>query len=182
MRQRRIYIIVGALGLAAVAASLSSCGRAGSNHATATRATPVSATITVDPSINETFAPPPADAAPAMTAEQAWVKWENGVGPTNIPSDITVQLGLLTVPVGPDCGAECENGNIAQNGMVYKALNQLAYGYSSSICPAGSSLPAIQCTSWTFLDANTGEMIDGVSGQGSVGKIPAGPTASPSAG
>jgi hypothetical protein len=53
---------------------------------------------------------------------------------------------------------------------VYSALNQLAYGYRWSICPAGSSLPAIQCTSWIFLDASTGKMIIGVSGRGSGGQ------------
>jgi hypothetical protein len=183
MRQRRIYVIVGALGAAALAGGLSAA-LAGSNHAGATRATPVSATITVSPGLNETFAPPPADAAPAMTAEQAWANWETNAGATNtsIPSNTTVQLGLFTLPVGPDCGFECENGNIVQGGMVYSALNQLAYGYSSSICPAGSSLPATQCTEWIFLDANTGEMINGVLPQLSSGANTAGQTASPSAG
>jgi hypothetical protein len=177
MRKRRTYVIVGALGLAALA-GLFGCGRAGSSHSGAIRATPVSATITVDSNNNVTFAPPPADAAPAMTAEQAWANMDN----TSIASDTAVQLGLLTVRVGADCGAECENGNIAQGGMVYSALNQLAYGYRWSICPAGSSLPAIQCTSWIFLDASTGKMIIGVSGRGSGGANPAGQTASPSAG
>jgi hypothetical protein len=181
MRQRRTYVIVAALALAALA-GVSGCGRAGSSHAVIARATPVSATITIDPAINETFAPPPANAAPGITAQQAWAQWENAGGSTNtsIPSNTTVQLGLLTLPVGPDCGAECENGNIVQNGMVYSALNQLAYGYSSSVCPAGSSLPAVQCTRWIFLDANTGKMIDAALPSGS-GGVPQ-PTASPSAG
>jgi len=177
MRQPRIYVIVGALGLAALAVGLFGCGRAGAGHGQVIAVTPVSTTITVDPGINETFAPPPADAAPAMTAEQAWTKMDNrSIGPGT-----TVQLGLLTVPVGPDCGAECENNNIVQGGMVYSALNQLAYGYSWSTCPAGSTLPAIQCTDWIFLDANTGQMIIGQIGQ-TQGWSPAGQTASPSAG
>src|SRR5215470_15988868 len=110
MRQRRTYVIVGALALAALA-GLSGCGRAGSSHAVMNRATPVSATIAVNSVV--TFAPPPADAAPAMTAEQAWAQWENDGGSTNtsIPPDHAVQLGLMSVLVGPDCGAECENGN-----------------------------------------------------------------------
>jgi hypothetical protein len=91
MRQRRTYVIVGALGLAALA-GLFGCGRAGSSHSGAIRATPVSATITVDSNNNVTFAPPPADAAPAMTAEQAWANMDN----TSIASDTAVQLGLLT--------------------------------------------------------------------------------------
>ena len=140
-----------------------------------TRATPVSATMTVN-SV-DTFAPPPADAAPAMTAEQARAKMDN----TSITPNITVQLGLLTVLVGPDCGAECENGNIVQGGMVYSALNQLAYGYSWSTWTAGSTLPASQCTAWIWLDASTGEMIVGVHPHRR-GANPAGQTASPSAG
>jgi hypothetical protein len=154
----------------------------GISHAQAIRAMAVSATITVNSVV--TFAPPPADAAPAMTAEQAWALWENNAGNTNtsIAPDTTVQLGLLSVLVGPDCGAECENGNIVQDGMVYSAANQLAYGYSWSTCSAGSNLPANQCTSRIFLDASTGKMIIWVSWQISVGANPAGLTASPSAG
>jgi hypothetical protein len=163
MRQRGMYVIVGALGLAALA-GLSGCGRAGSSHGAMTRATAVSATITVNPQNDET----------AMTAEQAWANMDN----TSIAPGTTVQLGLLTVPVGPDCGAECENGNIVQNGMVYSTLNQLVYGYSWSNCPADSSLPASQCTEWIFLDANTGKMVNGLIPQGSSGVD----TKSPSAG
>jgi hypothetical protein len=137
----------------------------------------VSATIAVNSVV--TFAPPPADAAPAMTAEQAWAKWENDGGSTDtsIPPDHAVQLGLMSVLVGPDCGAECENGNIVQGGMVYSSLNQLAYGYSWSTCTAGSSLPASQCTNWIFLDASTGELIIWVPVQREEAN-----TASPSAG
>jgi len=157
MRLRGPFVAIGALGLAVLAVGLvavwMSIGRVQAIQANA-----VTATIIVEPAINETFAPPPADAAPAMTAEQAWAQMDN----TSIPSDTTAQLGLLTVPVGPDCGVECEHGNIVRDGMVYSALNRLAYGYRWSVCRAGSTLPAIQCTSWIFLDASTGLMIDGV--------------------
>lgn len=174
MQLRGPFATLGALGIAVLAAGVLAVWTA-IGHAQAIRATPVSATITVDSNNSVTFAPPPASAAPAMTAEQAWAKWENNTGATNtsIASGTAVQLGLLTVRVGPDCGAECENGNIVHDGMVYSALNRLAYGYSWFICPAGSSLPAVQCTSWVFLDASTGEMIIGVSGQGSAGANPA---------
>jgi len=174
-------MILGALGLAALVGGLF-LGLTGSSNAQAVRAAPVSTTITIDPSINETFAPPLANAAPAMTAQQAWAKFENNNGATvtTIAPNTSVQLGLLTLPVGPDCGAECQ-GLIIQNGIAYTALNQLAYGYTWSNCPAGSTLPAIQCTHWIFLDANRGVMIDGVSPPLG-GQNPNGMTSSPSAG
>lgn len=161
MRQPRKYVIVGALGLAALAAGLSGCGRAGGGRARLIVAT-VSRTIRVNPDTHETFAPPPADAAPAMTATEAWAEWEKETGGTNttIAAGTTVQLGLLTQPVGPDCGAEC-HGLIVHNGMAYQALNELAYGYSWSVCPADSTLPPIDCVRWIFLDASTGKMING---------------------
>ena len=181
MRLHGPLATIGALGAVVLAAAVLAVWT-GIGHAQAIGATPVSATITVNSL--DTFAPPPADAAPAMTAQQAWAQWENNAGNSNtsIPSDTTVQLGLLSVLAGPDCGAECENGNIAQDGMVYSALNQLAYGYSWSTCSAGSTLPASQCTEWIFLDANTGQMIIWVGAQLSAGAIQNGQTASPSAG
>jgi hypothetical protein len=153
---------IGALGFAALAAGVSAVWT-GINHAQAIRAMAVSATITIDPAIKETFGPPPASAQPAMTAALAWAQWEQHAGATNttIAPNTTVQLGLLTLPVGPYCGAEC-HGLIVKNRIAYTVLNQLAYGYRWSACPPGSTLPAVRCNSWIFLDASTGQMIDGV--------------------
>lgn len=127
-----------------------------------TSAPPVTSTITVDNSNPpETFAPPPADAAPALTAQQAADAYVEKLGhsPVDIPSGVSVSLGSLTIPVGPDCGTDCERGNTVVNGIAYSALNELAYGYEGTTCPAGSNLPADQCTNWMFLDANTGNLI-----------------------
>jgi len=166
MRLRGPFVAISALGCAVLTVSVVALWTS-IDHTKAIRALAVKTTITVDPGIHETFAPPPADAAPAMTAAEAWAGWERHAEipakTTAIPANTSVQLGLLTLPVGPDCGLECEHGNIVRGNMVYTALNQLAYGYSWSTCPAGSSLPAIQCTSWIFLDASTGLMIEGVS-------------------
>lgn len=153
---------LGALGFAALAAGVSAVWT-GIDHAQAIRAMAVSATITVDPAIKETFAPPPASAQPAMTAALAWAQWEQNAGATitTIAPNTTVQLGLLTLPVGPHCGAEC-HGLIVKNGIAYQTLNRLAYGYRWSVCPSGSTLPAVRCSSWIFLDASTGQLIDGV--------------------
>jgi hypothetical protein len=119
-------------------------------------------TISIDPASHEIFAPPPSDAMPAMTPLQAYAQSEHESGGgtvTAIPADVTVQLGLLTFPVGPYCGAECD-GYKVQNGIAYHALNELAYGYSSSVCKPGSTLPDRRCIRWTFLDASTGQVID----------------------
>jgi hypothetical protein len=157
MQLRRPFVITGALGLgvlaAALAAVLTSIG-----HAQAVAAPPVTTTITFDAT---TFAPPPSNATPTLTAAQAFATWSPG---TAIPSDVSVQLGLLTEVVGPYCGAECQNGNIVQGGMVYSALNQLAYGFEWStsclnLAPNAPPTPPGGCIQWNFIDANTGHQI-----------------------
>lgn len=159
MRLRK-SIIAGAVVSAVAAGAIGwvvSAGASGNSDAA-----PVASTITlVNSNPPETFAPPPADAAPALTAQQAANAYLDTLGhsPVDIPSDVSVSLGSLTIPVGPDCGTECENGNTVSNGIAYSALNEVAYGYGVTTCPQGSSLPADQCTKWLFLDANTGKLI-----------------------
>jgi hypothetical protein len=112
------------------------------------QATPVTTTKTIMV-IHATWAPPPPGAAPAMTAQQAWVTWDRGV-PMGHP---TVELGLITQPVAPsECGPQCP----VRNGIPYRALNQLAYGYYWTSCNPGTTLPAASCWNWLFLDAETG--------------------------
>jgi hypothetical protein len=176
MRRTRSLVIIGAIGLAALAggllASQTGGGRAeNSQPAHSHRAAGVGqTTITIDPHLGETFAPLPANAAsaaPALTAQQAWAQFMSsttGSGGTAIPSNVTAQLGLLTLPVGPDCGATC-SGDIVQHGIAYRSLNQLAYGYSSPGGTCGGSnpvnpAPPVPCTEWIFIDANSGHMID----------------------
>jgi hypothetical protein len=189
MWRTRSLAIIGAIGLAALAggllASQISGGRAensqpaGSHRAArleqpaASRARVITAsavqtTITIDPHLGETFAPPPANASALLTAQQAWAQFIQsstvGSGGTAIPSTVTAQLGLLTLPIGPDCGATC-SGDPVQNGIAYRSLNQLAYGYSwpGGTCGGTNPVnpaPAVPCTEWLFIDANTGHMID----------------------
>ena len=131
-------------------------------------ASAVQTTITIDPHDGETFARPPSKASPPLTAQQAWAQFiqssTTGSGGTAIPSTVTAQLGLLTLPIGPDCGATC-SGDPVQNGIAYRSLNQLAYGYSWPGGTCGGSnpvnpAPPVPCTEWLFIDANTGHMID----------------------
>jgi hypothetical protein len=164
MRHRRTFILIGAIGLAVLMTGLfvarATLGRAGS-----VTASPVTAKMTINAELQQTFAPPTASAAaaPALTAEEAYAQFMQHAGAANttIPSGTTVQLGLFTDPVGPDCGPECSNLTV-QNGTAYTALNQLAYGYSWHACPVsvgGGSVPPNPCIEWLFLDANTGKQI-----------------------
>jgi hypothetical protein len=119
-----------------------------------TRGTRVKSTIVIDPSINETFAPPPAGARPKLDAVQALDKsFPRGRKdkPRSIPADVSYQLGLLT--------------------LTPWATDMLAWGYSSppapcpvkvvpraSILPGPSSPPTSRaprrCIRWTFIDAS----------------------------
>lgn len=159
MRLRGPLATIGALGIAVLAAGVFAVWT-GIARAQAIRAMAVSSTIIVDPGIHETFASPPSDPAPAMTAQEALDAFERKH--VSIPDYVTVQLGLLTLPVGPDCGPECEHNNIVQGDMVYTVLNKLVYGFSRRVCPAASHRPDWQCTQWDFIDANTGIYIAGL--------------------
>ncbi len=148
--RRKTFIVAGAIGIVALATGLLALTRLGAAQAIRTTALP--ATITIGPDVGETFAPQPASAAPSLTAAQACARWRQQVGgdDTMIPGDATVQLGLLTLPVGPDCGADCSKLTI-KNDIAYTALNELAYGYSTPCSPeaaastGGSCLPAECC-------------------------------------
>jgi hypothetical protein len=143
MPLRGPFVIMGALGLAVLAASLfavlTSIGRA-----EAITMSPVSTLITIDAHYGATFAAPPSNAAPALTAQRAWAQFTqqaSGSSNTAIPSSVTAQLGHFTLPVGPDCGASCSNLTV-QNGTAYTALNELAYGYSwpGGMCSRGNDI------------------------------------------
>jgi hypothetical protein len=128
-------------------------GRAVTHRADSLDAAAVTTARTIS-IINATWAPPPPGAAPAMTAMRAWLTWSHGM-----PVRPTAQLGLFTQPFGPaDCGPECD-GLRVQNGIAYRALNQLAYGYIWRACVPPASDPYVKCWSWLFLDANTGAVI-----------------------
>jgi len=125
--------------------------------------------IVIDPSIGDTFTPAPASAVPVLTAAQAWAQYAqvNGLRAT-MPSGLSVQLGLLSVPVGPANPDDADQAGLAtSNGIVYTALNKLAYGYSSPIgsCPMSRNPNnpgpvGKSCIDWTFVDANSGQLIE----------------------
>jgi hypothetical protein len=159
---RRTYIAAGVIAAClVVAGGVVASLTASSSAVPIGGAAPVKSVIILDPNNRgEVFTPPPADAAPAMTAQEAVDAYAGKH--IRIPDSVTVQLGLYTLPVGPDCGPECEHNNIVQGNMVYSVLNKLVYGLSRRVCPTGSNRPDWQCTQWDFIDANTGKFIGGL--------------------
>jgi|SRR5215813_4734169 len=160
--QRRKAVIVGVAALAIVATGLFVGIRP--NRSPARPAT-VAAAITIDPNIGETFAPAPKDAAPELTAQQAFARHRqlNGRGAIPIPEGVTVELGLLTILAGP---TNPHTGTVVtRDGVAYAALNELAWGYRWHWCPMSRNPAApgrvrCACTRWNFLNANTGREID----------------------
>lgn len=146
--------------------------RAALSPARAVTVSQVTTQIMVNPSIGITFGPVGADAAPALSAAEAWTDYAQVNGWTaTTPSNVTVQLGLVTVPVGPSSGPGTD-GLIEVNGIACMAYNQLAYGYSSPVsCPprdrlfdpnpqtATPSPTPTSCIDWSFVDANSGRQI-----------------------
>jgi hypothetical protein len=159
MRLRRW--IIGAFAAAVVgggsAAAAVSAGAAGNPGAP-----PVQKTIELADNLGEEFAPPPGDAAPKLTAQQALDAY-TGKSNFQVPDGVAVALGLFTLPIGPDCGPSCSNGNTVVNGYAYTVYQRLAYGFMRSYCPAGSTAPDWKCQQWLFLDANTGQEIGQIS-------------------
>lgn len=155
MRLRGPLVTVGALGFAVLAVGVLAVWMSVS-RARAGQAMAVTTAIRVNGTEN-VFAAPPSGAMPAMTAEQAWATFSTGESDKAIPPGTTVELGLLTSPIGPYCGVECD-GWIVQDGIAYRALHQLVYGYSWLAFPHRHLKPR----NWIFLDANTGQMIIGV--------------------
>ena len=146
-----------ASALIAVSIGLTACGT--EKYVATKPVADAPTTITIDPSVGETFAPPPANAAPAMTAAEAWAAYtqvDTSYSSSAIPSNVSVVLGLLTLPTGPT-GPNGTEG--------YTANNELVYGFSWHNCPASRNpnaptLPSNPCVEWNFLDASTGKQID----------------------
>jgi len=157
MKPVATQIITTAIALGITGADLlaAGCGTPPRAHTVST----VTATITIDPANGEIFAPAPADAEPALTAQQAWAKYtqvDRGYRSPAIPPGVTAHLGLLTLPIGPSGPGGSE---------AYTARNELVYGYSWHSCPVSRNprvkkLPRNPCIEWNFLNASTGQQID----------------------
>jgi len=123
------------------------------------------------------FAAPPADAAPKLTVQQA-VDTYTGQSNFQVPDGVSVALGLLTRPIGPDIGPSSQKGDAVINGIAYEFYERLAYGFMRDFRPPGSTLPDWKGQQWLFLDANTGQHLEGLSPPPDRShSAPAGPTA-----
>ncbi len=173
MRRLRKLIIIGAatVALGAGGATLAVTASAGGSA----DGTAVTSTITLTGGDYPfTFAPPPGNAAPQLTPQEAAARYAEvltGKSGFQIPDDVTVQLGLYTQPVGDAsvCEEQGENcsGYTITGGVAYKELNQLVYGYSAWRCPDQTGQDPRLCTQWLFLDANTGAWVGEVGPVGS---------------
>jgi hypothetical protein len=123
-----------------------------------TRGTRVKSTIVIDPSINETFAPPPAGARPKLDALQALnaliISRKHKL--KAIPADVSYQFGLLTLtPWATDMlvwGYSSPPGPCLTTGPPprLQKLGQPASPTSSAPTPHALK----RCIQWTFIDAS----------------------------
>ncbi len=112
-----------------------------------------------------TFAPPkPGSLDGVITSDEARAVYEKANPDFHPPADVTAQLGLYTAASGGD---------------TYRYQDVLAWGYSWKGCPpppapipvadaspAPTALSTETCVSWQFLDAHTGEQLEGVNQYG----------------
>jgi hypothetical protein len=159
MRVPGPLVATGALGVAVLAACVIAIWTSVS-HARACQAMAAMAPVTRAIRIDNTgvFAPPPCGVTPAKTAKQAWPAFFPPHGGDKKSPGSRVQLGVLTSPVGR-CGGSpsCAMWTI-KNGIAYRALNELVYGYSWLAFPHHNS----HARDWWFVDANTGKQLFGV--------------------
>jgi hypothetical protein len=106
--------------------------------------------IPIDAAGRETFAPAPPDAKPVMSADEAIATFERTDPDFILPKDATVSLGLYTAAVGDG---------------TFRFDHALAYGLNYELClPLQHEVPdsvEAPCDFWLFIDANTGEMLEG---------------------
>ncbi|HET7173826.1 MAG TPA: hypothetical protein VFI30_06075 [Nocardioidaceae bacterium] len=111
--------------------------------------------VVIDSSIPETFVSAGPTVTAGMSARAAWQAYArlNGSSVEAPPSDVTVQLGYLTLPVGAG-----DPGEFTANGQLTWSYHWQSCAPSTGLNP--SPAPTTQCVEWLFLDASTGTEID----------------------
>jgi hypothetical protein len=170
VKRLSLVVIIGFVALLPACGSYPATGQAAQIRPAA-RSTP--RPIMINSSTGETFAPASSE-TPAVTAAQAWAAFAHGGSnqlSKAIPAGTTVQLGLVTLPVGP-ADAPGAARLTHSDGEAYTALKELAWGFSWKQCgpvvvpvrlPGSSPAPVPKpsdCTEWLFLDAKNGKQID----------------------
>jgi hypothetical protein len=168
-----VSVLVAAL-IAAVALATEHIGR--DRAAPGGGAPTQSAVVTIDPVVGETFTPEtfPSDAG-YLSADAAWEKWSNG---KPLPDSISAMYGRLTLLTGPEGepGVEVKEsgtpvwafqedycigpigGPTADTASPGPSDSPSEQSPSSSAVPQDAATPS--CTTWTFLNAISGDQID----------------------
>jgi hypothetical protein len=149
-------------GIAAAGAASLQSGNSATPSPTPTAANQTT-TVTIDSSAGETFSPPGPATSPQLTAQQAWVAFVNSEDldssatastNTGINPDVAVTFGRLTLP---------SSNSGPQSTWTYTAYNEPAYAYMwTTTCNSRMDGVSYSCTRWTFLNANTGALLDDV--------------------
>jgi hypothetical protein len=155
--------VVAAVVVGFVIANRGAGGRAPASLAAGTgslTAPVVQNTTTIEAGAKETFSPPPSgqlSPGPTLSADQAWAVWSKAIGgnETSVPANEAAVLGDLTLPAS-SVGSQSQ--------WTYTAKGELVYGFKGPVmtCVYMSTFPhpAADCVRWTFLDANTGRLVD----------------------
>lgn len=134
-----------------IAASTVASGRTFPGSAVAS--TSGAAQVIIDSNLGEVFVPVENPSLALMTADEAFAAQAQRLNSDRLtpPEGDTIQLGRLTMPIGP--------------GQGYTARDQLVWAFRTHQCPASRALnpsaaPNGPCIEWMFLNADTGALID----------------------
>lgn len=172
--QRRVGPLLAAGIVVAIAAVIAAAALGGSGHRRVTGAAssgpnsitstpavsassaappPAASPVIIDSESNEVFAPAPASVVPPLSADAAYQVEAKLSGSSRVspPGFVRVQLGYLTIPVGPCCPD-----------LIH---HKLVWAFSWHECPISTNplnpTPAPSpCVAWKFLDASNGSEID----------------------
>ena len=122
--------------------------------------------ISIDESIGETFTP--VDATTEQVADQGYLsdlaayRRVTGDPEALLPAKTRVQIGRLKLPSGPD-----SSSMIIDDVLVYALVDHSCQPTVGPMPAPGTekedpSTVELKCTHWMFLDAKTGENIDGI--------------------
>ncbi|HJP66184.1 MAG TPA: hypothetical protein VKA30_07770 [Actinomycetota bacterium] len=148
---KRIVLIVATVGLALFAILLF---RASTHDARGASTNPV---VLNPPRNTEVFTPASGGESPNLTAQQAIEVFQAKSPEFDPPKDAAYELGYYTAAVG--------------NGEDYRYQDRLVWAIRWDWCPIYMPPPNVKaiptrdpndpCRFWLFLDANTGEMLEG---------------------
>ena len=132
--------------LALVVVLLAGCGN---ERVSVAEAQSFSSRIELDSGIS--LDPAPAGATPRRSAEEAWAVYSRGAPSEEVPSEMTIRLGLLNGSGETDRLVWAYEESTVRSCM-YSGLPSPPPGVTFSPRPP-------DCIGWTFLDANSGHHV-----------------------